>query len=125
MGVALADVFAAFQVFLGGQYVNDFNRFGRNWQVTAQADAPYRMTADTVRNLRVRNDRGEMVPLGSIARIEDATGPVVIQRYNTFPAAAVSGNFAPGTSTGEGVRLVEQAADRSLSAQSAIEWTEL
>ncbi|WP_439620482.1 efflux RND transporter permease subunit [Gemmata sp.] len=125
MGVPLRDVFATLQVYLGGAYVNDFNRFGRNWQVTAQADVPFRMTADTIQNLRVRNDRGEMVPLGAVARIEDAVGPVVIQRYNTFPAAAVNGNLAPGTSTGTGIRMVEAAADRSLSNQAGYEWTDI
>jgi multidrug efflux pump subunit AcrB len=125
MGVPLPDVFATLQVYLGGAYVNDFNRFGRNWQVTAQADVPFRMTAATVKNLRVRNDRGEMVPLGAVAKIEDITGPVVIQRYNTFPAAAINGNLAPSTSTGTGIALVEQAADRSLSAQAGYEWTDL
>ncbi|MDY3562620.1 efflux RND transporter permease subunit [Gemmata sp. JC673] len=125
MGVPLADVFATLQVYLGGTYVNDFNRFGRNWQVTAQADAPYRMSADTIRNLRVRNDRGEMVPLGSVAKIQDVTGPVVIQRYNTFPAAAVNGNLAPGTSTGTGIQLVTEAAERSLSGQAGYEWTDI
>jgi multidrug efflux pump len=125
MGVPLRDVFATLQVYLGGVYVNDFNRFGRNWQVTAQADAPFRMYANEIRNLRVRNDHGEMVPLGAVARIEDITGPVVIQRYNTFPAAAVNGNLAPGTSTGTGIRLVEEAADQSLSNQAGYEWTDI
>jgi multidrug efflux pump len=125
MGVPLRDVFATLQIYLGGTYVNDFNRFGRNWQVTAQADAPFRMTADSVRSLRVRNDRGEMVPLGAVAKVEDIVGPVVIQRYNTFPAAAVNGNLAPGTSTGTGITLVTQAAERSLSKQAGYEWTDI
>ncbi|MBN9122325.1 MAG: efflux RND transporter permease subunit [Planctomycetes bacterium] len=125
MGLPLSDVFATLQVYLGGTYVNDFNKFGRNWQVTAQADAPFRMTAATVRNLRVRNDRGEMVPLGAVAKIEDITGPVVIQRYNMFPAAAVNGNLAPGTSTGTGIALVERTADRTLSNQAGYEWTDI
>jgi multidrug efflux pump len=125
MGVPLADVFGTLQAYLGGVYVNDFNRFGRNWQVTVQADAPFRMSADYIRNLRVRNARGEMVPLGAVARIDDITGPTVIQRYNTFPAAAINGNLPPGASTGTGVAAVEAAADRSLSAQAATEWTDL
>jgi multidrug efflux pump subunit AcrB len=117
MGVPLAVVFDTLQAFLGGVYVNDFNRFGRNWQVTVQADAPFRMTADYIRNFRVRNARGEMVPLGAIARIEDITGPTVIQRYNTFPAAAVS--------TGTAIVGIEAAADRSLTSQATTEWTDL
>ncbi|HVK17009.1 MAG TPA: efflux RND transporter permease subunit, partial [Fimbriiglobus sp.] len=107
LGVPLDDVFTTLQANLGGLYVNDFNRFGRNWQVNVQADAPYRMTAETIRNLKVRNDRGEMVSLGSVATIEDTTGPLVIQRYNTFPSAAVNGNLPPGVSTGAGIAAVE------------------
>jgi multidrug efflux pump len=125
MGVPLADVFATLQVYLGGVYVNDFNRFGRNWQVTAQADVPFRMYASEISKLRVRNDRGEMVPLGAVARIEDTAGPVVIQRYNSFPAAAINGNLPPGTSSGTGIRLVEQTADRVLSSQAGYEWTDI
>ncbi|MFO0848153.1 MAG: efflux RND transporter permease subunit [Gemmataceae bacterium] len=125
MGVPLADVFATLQVYLGGQYVNDFNRFGRVWQVNVQADAPFRITADAIKDLQVQNDRGEMVRLGAVARVEDTTGPVVIQRYNIYPAAAINGNLPAGTSTGEGIRIVEQAADASLTAQAGYEWTEL
>ena len=125
MGVPLTEVFAALQAFLGGQYVNDFNRFGRNWQVNIQADAKYRMEAEAIRNFRVRNDRGEMVPLRSVATIEDAQGPVVIQRYNTFPAAAINGNLPPGASTGESIKHVEKAADEGLSSRASTEWTDL
>ncbi len=125
LGVPLSDVFNTLQVNMGGLYVNDFNRFGRNWQVNIQADAPFRMNADYLKNLRVRNDRGEMVPLGSVMKVEDTTGPLVIQRYNTFPAAAVNGNLPPGVSTGAGIAAVDKAADVSLSAQAGIEWTEL
>jgi multidrug efflux pump len=125
LGVPLESVFATLQVNLGGLYVNDFNRFGRNWQVIVQADAPFRMSAETLRNLKVRNDLGEMVPLGSVAEVKDTTGPLVIQRYNTFPAAAVNGNLPPGVSTGAGIEAVERAAERSLAPQAAIEWTEL
>jgi multidrug efflux pump len=125
LGIPLDDVFTTLQAMLGGLYVNDFNRFGRNWQVNVQADAPFRMTADKMRNLKVRNDRGEMVSLGSVATIEDTTGPLVIQRYNTFPSAAVNGNLPPGVSTGAGIEAVERAAERALAPQAAIEWTEL
>jgi multidrug efflux pump subunit AcrB len=125
MGIPLGDVFGTLQAYLGGQFVNDFNRFGRNWQVTVMADAPFRMSADYIRNLRVRNDRGDMVPLGALAKVEDIVGPTVIQRYNTFPAAAVNGNLPPGTSTGAGIAAVEAAAERSLSGQAATEWTDI
>ncbi len=125
LGIPLNDVFTTLQADLGGLYVNDFNRFGRNWQVNVQADARFRMSAETIRNMKVRNDRGEMVSLGSVATIEDTTGPLVIQRYNTFPAASVNGNLPPGVSTGAGIQAVENAAEQSLAPQATIEWTEL
>jgi multidrug efflux pump subunit AcrB len=125
LGVSLGDVFATLQTYLGGQYVNDFNKYGRTWQVIAQAAAPFRMNAATVRTFRVRNDRGEMVPLGAVATIEDTTGPVVITRYNMFAAASVNGTLPQGTSTGEGVALVNRAAAEALPGDMTIEWTEL
>ncbi|HET6572417.1 MAG TPA: efflux RND transporter permease subunit [Fimbriiglobus sp.] len=125
LGIPLDDIFTTLQANLGGLYVNDFNRFGRNWQVNIQAAAPFRMSAETIRNLKVRNDRGEMVSLGTVATIENITGPLVIQRYNTFPAASVNGNLPPGVSTGEGIAAVDRAFDRVRSPQAAIEWTEL
>jgi multidrug efflux pump len=105
--------------------VNDFNRFGRTWQVNVQADAPFRMTPEYVRNLRVRNAKGEFVPLGAVATITDATGPVFVQRYNMYPAAAVNGNLTPGTSSGDGIRIVDAAAAEVLPKQLVTEWTEL
>ena len=91
--MALNDVFDTLQVFMGGFYVNDFNRFGRTWQVNVQADAQFRVDAETVKLLKVRNIQGEMVPLGTVADIRDASGPVMINRYNMFPAAAINGAF--------------------------------
>jgi len=125
LGVPLGEVFNTLQAYLGGVYVNDFNRFGRTWQVNVQADAPYRTDASYVQALRVRNDKGEMVQLGSLARIEDSTGPVFIQRYNMYTAAAVNGVLPPTTSTGRGVELVEGLARDVLPAEFAIEWTEI
>ncbi len=125
MGVSLNDVFATLQTNLGSTYVNDFNRFGRTWQVNVQADAQFRKTAEYVKNLRVRNDRGDMVPLGSVARIEDITGPLMIQRYNMYPSASINGNLPNSTSTGEGLRIVDALAEKELPQQMTIEWTEL
>ena len=76
MGVALTDVFDTLQVYLGSYYVNDFNRFGRTWQVNVQADAPFRIDAETVKQLKVRNADGDMVPLGAVADVRDTAGPV-------------------------------------------------
>ena len=87
-GWQLTDVFDALQAYLGSYYVNDFNRFGRTWQVNVQADAPFRVDAETVRQLKVRNADGDMVPLGAVAEVRDSAGPVQVTRYNMFPAAA-------------------------------------
>jgi multidrug efflux pump subunit AcrB len=125
LGVALADVFQTLQVYLGGLYTNDFNRFGRTWQVNVQADAAFRVNPDTVRNLRVRNDKGEMVPLGAVADIRDSAGPITVQRYNLYSSAAVNGALPPGVSTGQGIRIVDQAAAETLTGLTQIEWTEL
>ncbi len=125
MGVPLDGVFGSLQIYLGSAYVNDFNREGRTWQVTAQADAKFRTTAEYIRNLKVRNDGGEMVPLGSVVKVRDAAGPVVIQRYNMYQAAAINGNFAPGVSTGSGLQKVQGLAETTLARQAATEWTEL
>ena len=94
MGVQLSDVFDVLQAYLGSYYVNDFNRFGRTWQVNVQADAPFRMDAETVKQLKVRNADGDMVPLGAVAEVRDSAGPVQITRYNMFPAAAINGAVA-------------------------------
>ena len=125
MGVPLQSVFGTLQIFLGSAYVNDFNKDGRTWQVTAQADAKFRTTAEYVHNLKVKNDQGEMVPLGSIVNVRDAAGPVVIQRYNNYLAAALNGNFATGVSTGQGIERMEQLSDETLVRRAATEWTEL
>jgi multidrug efflux pump len=124
-GVPLQEVFNTLQVYLGGAYVNDFNRFGRTWQVNVQAEAKYRVSADVVKNLQVRNDRGEMVRLGSVARIEEVSGPVMVTRYNMYPAAPVNGQPTPGTSSGEVIKIVEDLAERTLPRQMTTEWTEI
>jgi multidrug efflux pump len=124
MGVELTDVFDALQVYLGGYYVNDFNRFGRTWQVNIQADAAFRVDAETVKQLRVRNADGDMVPLGTVADVRDSSGPASITRYNTFPAAAINGASRPGISTGDVLATMEQLA-QELPRSMAYEWTEL
>jgi multidrug efflux pump subunit AcrB len=124
-GVKLQDVFGTLQVNLGGAYVNDFNRFGRTWQVNAQAESSFRVEAESVRNMQVRNDQGEMVKLGSVARIEDATGPVMVTRYNMYPSAAVNGNPAPGVSSGDTIKYMESLAGETLPRQMRTEWTEI
>jgi len=125
MGVALTEVFDALQAYLGSYYVNDFNRFGRTWQVNVQADAPFRVDADVVRQLKVRNADGDMVPLGAVVDIRDAAGPVQITRYNMFPAAPINGASLPGVSTGDVLRTMENLSDRELPRNMVSEWTEL
>src|SRR5262249_12304910 len=125
MGVALTDVFDALQAYLGSYYVNDFSRFGRTWQVNVQADAPFRVDAETVRQLKVRNADGDMVPLGAVADVRDSAGPVQITRYNMFPAAPINGASLPGVSTGDVLRTMESLSDKELPRNMTSEWTEL
>ena len=125
MGVALSDIFDTLQVYLGGYYVNDFNRFGRTWQVNIQADAPFRLDAQSVQNLKVRNGDGDMVPLGSVVYMRDSIGPLTVTRYNMFPAATITGVSRPGVSSGEVIRIMEDLADKNLPRSMTYEWTEL
>src|SRR5256884_5605639 len=124
MGVQLTDVFDTLQAYLGSYYVNDFNRFGRTWQVNIQADAAFRTDAEAVKQLKVRNADGDMVPLGTVADVRDSAGPVEITRYNMFPAAAISGASLPGVSTGDVLATMEQLA-QELPRNLTSEWTEL
>lgn len=125
MGVAMNDVFDALQVNLGGLYVNDFNQFGRTWQVNAQADTSFRMQPEDVRRLQVRNSRGQMVPLGGVATVEPTGGPFVITRYNMYPAASINGGTLPGLSSGQVISMIEGLADRQLPSSMGYEWTDL
>jgi multidrug efflux pump len=125
MGIALTDVFDTLQVYLGGYYVNDFNRFGRTWQVNIQADAPFRASAATVKQLKVRNADGDMAPLGAVVDIRDSLGPLTITRYNMFPAATITGASLPGVSTGQVMQIMERLAERELPRNMTFEWTEL
>jgi multidrug efflux pump subunit AcrB len=125
MGVSLTDVFDTLQVYLGGYYVNDFNRFGRTWQVNLQADAPFRASAETVKQMKVRNADGDMAPLGSVVDIRASGGPLTITRYNMFPAATLTGASLPGVSTGDVLRTMETLSDKELPRSMTYEWTEL
>src|SRR4051812_39654691 len=92
LGVPLSDLFATLQVYLGGFYVNDFNRFGRTWQVNLQADQDFRLSADDVRELKVRNAAGAMVPLGTVADVQDIGGAGMVGPDHTCTAGAVDGD---------------------------------
>ncbi len=125
MGVPLNDVFTALSVYLGGYYVNDFNQFGRTWQVNLQGDAKFRIRPEDVKALKVKNSRGDMVPLGTIAEIKEIGGPVMITRYNTRTAASINGGSLPGVSTGQIISMMEDVAKSELSSDMKFEWTEL
>jgi multidrug efflux pump len=124
-GVEVTDVAATLQGSMGSKYVNDFNRFGRTWQVNVQADQGYRDRLDDIRKIKVRNKHGDMVPLAAVIAIRERGMPQVITRYNTYPAAAVNGNVAPGFSNGDLRTAMEHLAEHELNGQMSYEWTEL
>jgi multidrug efflux pump len=125
MDVALSDVFDTLQVDLGSVYVNDFNQFGRTWQVNVQADTPFRMQPEDMRRLHVRNGHGDMVPLAAVATIDDCGGPFLITRYNMHTAAGINGASVPGLSTGQVIKAVEKLAAENLPSSMGYEWTDL
>jgi hydrophobe/amphiphile efflux-1 (HAE1) family protein len=125
VGLKPTDVFSTLQVYLGSQYVNDFNYLGRTYQVVAQADARFRGTPQDITRLKVRNDAGQMVPIGTVADIEHNTIPYRVPRYNLYPAAEVQGAAAPGVATGTALLKMEQLAEKVLPKGIGFEWTEL
>ncbi|GAC04535.1 efflux RND transporter permease subunit [Paraglaciecola chathamensis] len=125
LGVSVSDVFSALEIYLGSAFVNDFSYLGRTFRVTAQADAPYRMEADDIGRIRVRNSDGEMVPLSSVATFEYRSGPSRVPRYNLYPAADLIGSTAPGFSSGEAIATMERLAAEILPDGISYEWTEL
>jgi multidrug efflux pump len=124
-GVSLNDVFETLQVYLGSAYVNDITLFNRNWQVNVQADARYRLRTEDVGKLRVRNSAGNMVPLETMITVRDVAGPAIVNHYLSKPSAEISGNTAPGVSSGQAIALMEQISRQELPAGMGIEWTEL
>jgi multidrug efflux pump len=124
-GISLTDLFQTMQIYLGSVYANDFNRFGRTYQVIVQADAPYRATAENITQLKVPNDSGEMVPLGSVLRVQESFGPDRSLRYNAYPAADINGAPAPGVSSGQANAIMERLAKETLPNGIGYEWTEL
>jgi hydrophobe/amphiphile efflux-1 (HAE1) family protein len=125
MGVPLGNVFDTLQTYMGSLYVNDFNRFGRTYHVTAQADAKYRLRAEDIGRLKTRNKAGEMVPLSAVAKIEQSTGPDRVTRYNLYTAADLLGDVGPGVSSGQAMEQLEALAARTLPSTYSYEWTEL
>ncbi len=124
-GVKVDDVNNTLVIFQGSLYVNDFNRLGRTWQVIVQSDAQFRTSVDQLYRLKVRNARGSMVPLGSLVDISERNGPLVLTRYNMYPAATVQGSAAPGYSSRQGIDIMERLADRELPPALRYEWTDM
>jgi multidrug efflux pump subunit AcrB len=118
-------VFSTLQVYLGGQYVNDFNYLGRTYQVRVRADCDFRRTAQDIDYLKARNSSGEMVPIGTVAQLRSTTIPYRVPRYNLFPAAEVQGVAAPGVATGTASRRMEQLAHEVLPKGISFEFTDL
>ena len=124
MNVPLQSVFETLQINLGSLYVNDFNRFGRTYQVVAQADAPFRDSAEDITRLKVRNALGQMVPLGSIVKVSDSYGPDRVMRYNGYPSADLNSVAGPGFSSGQAEAAMERLLAELPNGMKA-EWTEL
>jgi multidrug efflux pump subunit AcrB len=125
LGIPVSDVFSTLQIYLGSYYVNNFNNFGRTWQVVVQADKEFRERVEEIRALQVKTSQGQMVRLGTLMEVRDTTGPVMLLRYNLYSAAAVTGNSGPGTSSGQAITMVQQIADQEMPRSMANDWTEL
>jgi hydrophobe/amphiphile efflux-1 (HAE1) family protein len=124
-GVPLANIFDTMQVYLGSLYVNDFNRFGRTYQVIAQADAQFRDKPESITRLKTRNSQGEMVPLGALVKVKETYGPDRVMHYNGYPAADINGAPAAGYSSGQAEALMAKVAGTTLPQGMQFEWTDL
>ena len=125
LGVPVTAVFDTLQIYLGSQYVNDFNRFGRTYSVRVQADAPHRARAEDIGLLKVRSSTGEMVPLSALLKVQPSFGPERAMRYNGFLSADINGGPAPGYSSGQAQDAIERIAAETLPPGIGFEWTEL
>ncbi|MGE6918697.1 efflux RND transporter permease subunit [Achromobacter kerstersii] len=125
LGVPVTEVFDTMQIYLGSMYVNDFNRFGRVFQVRAQADAPFRAHADDILQLKTRNAAGDMVPLSSLVTVKQTFGPEMVVRYNGYTAADINGGPAPGYSSDQAQAAAERVAAETLPRGVKFEWTDL
>ena len=125
MDVPLKEVFDTLQIYLGSLYVNDFNSFGRTYQVVAQADSKFRMQPADIAELKTRNLQGDMVPLGALMSVKDITGPDKITRYNMYPAAEINGSTLPGVSTSQALTVMNKLLGAELPPGFDFEWTEL
>jgi HAE1 family hydrophobic/amphiphilic exporter-1 len=124
-GVPLTEIYGAMQTFLGGVYVNDFTRFGRQWKVFTQADARDRVSEDDIRRFYVRNTRGEMVPLSSFVRVRETFGPEYTVRFNLFRSVEIQGSPARGYSSGQALEALEDVAAKTLPPEMGYAWNAL
>ncbi|MDF1823665.1 MAG: multidrug efflux RND transporter permease subunit [Verrucomicrobiales bacterium] len=125
MGIPMNSVFETMQVYLGSAYVNDFSRFGRSFQVKAQADGPFRAKPEDIVKLQLRNAQGGMTPLGAVASVEEAYGPQIVNRFNLYPSIKILGSSAPGYSSGEALDIMEDMAAEKLPGTTGYSWSEL
>jgi HAE1 family hydrophobic/amphiphilic exporter-1 len=121
--VTTDQIFSTLSSYMGSTYVNQFNKFGRTFQVYAQADAQYRLTPRDMANMMVRNSNGDMIPLGTVAKITPAVGPSLISLYNLYPSATIIGLPATGYSSGQSMNLMEEIAGKTLPQGTGFEWT--
>ncbi|MCU1738301.1 MULTISPECIES: efflux RND transporter permease subunit [Pseudomonas] len=124
-GVAVSDIFDTLQIYLGSLYANDFNRFGRTYQVNVQADQQFRLESDQIGQLKVRNNKGEMIPLATFIKVSDTSGPDRVMHYNGFITAEINGAAAPGYSSGQAQLAVEKLLKEELPNGMTYEWTDL
>ncbi|MEM7172212.1 MAG: multidrug efflux RND transporter permease subunit [Pseudomonadota bacterium] len=125
LGIPVDEIFDTMQIYLGSLYINDFNQFGRTYQVIAQADKPFRSTPESIAQLQTRNSGGQMVPLGSVVTVSESFGPDTAMRYNVFRSADLNGNAAPGYSSGEAQDAITEILEETLPSGMDFEWTEL
>src|SRR6201987_4885613 len=125
LDVPINSVFSTLQSYLGSTYVNDFNFVNRTDQVNVQGDAPFRTRPESIRDLYTRNNKNQMVPLGTLLEIQEITGPDKVMHYNIYPSAEINGNTLPGVSSGQAIEVMEQLAQETLPRQFGYEWTEL
>jgi len=125
LDVPIASVFNTLQAYLGSTYVNDFNFVNRTDQVNIQADARFRIQPESIRRLYTRNNKNQMVPLGTLMAIQEVAGPDKVMHYNIYPSAEISGSTLPGVSSGQAIDVMQTLADQTLPSQFGYEWTEL
>jgi len=124
-GVAVSDIFDTLQIYLGSLYANDFNRFGRTYQVNVQAEQQFRLEPDQIGQLKVRNNKGEMIPLATFIKVSDSSGPDRVMHYNGFITAEINGAAAPGYSSGQAQQAIEKLLKDELPNGMTYEWTDL